>query len=158
MYKRQGLTTAAALAYIGHDVIAVDNNEDKLTLLKKGRSTIYEFGIEQLLHNLKESLLFSNSISTAIQHAEIIIIAVGTPPDTSGNPDLANIKQVVSDIADSIQSGTKYTIVMKSTVPIGTNHFVKQTIMEKLADRGINSEINVISNPEMCIRDINKAD
>lgn len=140
-----GLTTATILASRGHTVHAVDINETKINLLNQGTVPIYEPGLEPLINeNLQEkTLVFSTKINKAIQHNEIIIIAVGTPALPDGSTDLSFIHNVVETIAKNLN--TYKIIVTKSTVPPGTNESIYQTLLDKGIDKDL---FDVVSNPE----------
>jgi UDPglucose 6-dehydrogenase len=121
-----GLVTGASLAEIGHHVTCLDVNEETIEKLNKGRSPIYEPGLEALIQqNMKANTLsFTTDFEIACQQPEIIIIAVGTPSNKDGSADLTAIKDVSEKIGANLHHpGT--IIVTKSTVPVGTNRKVK---------------------------------
>lgn len=143
-----GLVTGTCFAETGLDVVCVDRDVTKVQLLKSGKSPIYEPGLESLMINNieKERLSFTNEIGTAIQGAEVIFIAVGTPPGEDGSADLHHVLEVASEIGQNI---TDYAVIAtKSTVPVGTAEKVRKKIMEKLAARGEDISFDVASNPE----------
>ncbi|MGX5475101.1 UDP-glucose 6-dehydrogenase [Bacillus toyonensis] len=140
-----GLVTGVALSHIGHDVTCVDIDEKKVKRMRKGISPIYEPGLEELmLQNIEENrLYFTTSHQEGFENAEVVYIAVGTPEREDGSANLSYIEQVAKDIAKNAQRDI--IVVTKSTVPVGTNHYIKQIISENLNE---NIKIEVASNPE----------
>ncbi|PGE18774.1 UDP-glucose 6-dehydrogenase [Bacillus toyonensis] len=140
-----GLVTGVALSHIGHKVTCIDIDEKKVESMKKGISPIYEPGLEELmLQNIEENrLFFSTSHQEAFRNAQVIYIAVGTPEREDGSANLSYIEQVAKDIAKNVQDDI--IVVTKSTVPVGTNHYIKQIISQNL-DKNI--KVAVVSNPE----------
>ncbi|WP_212935756.1 UDP-glucose dehydrogenase family protein [Bacillus hominis] len=140
-----GLVTGVALSHIGHDVTCVDIDEKKVERMRKGISPIYEPGLEELmLQNIEANrLFFTTSHQDGFQNAQVIYIAVGTPEREDGSADLSYIEQVAKDIAKNVQHDI--IVVTKSTVPVGTNHYIKQIILENLNK---NIKVEVVSNPE----------
>lgn len=139
-----GLVTGTCLAELGHNVICVDNNPAKLTLLKNGKSPIYEEGLDELLiKNIQEKRLsFTKSIEEATQHGQMIFICVGTPQTEQGAADLNYLYTAIEDIVPHLQNNQ--TIVLKSTVPIGTAKKVKDILHKKRPSLCC----EVINNPE----------
>lgn len=138
-----GLLTAIGLADFGNSVIGVDIDEQKIATLNSGESVIYEPGIDEYLtRNLSSGRLrFSTEIAASIADSEVIFIAVGTPPKEDGEADLSFLDDVVDRISENL---TKYSvIVVKSTVPVGTNRAVYQRIKSKTS-----IPFDVVSNPE----------
>lgn len=140
-----GLVTGVALSHIGHQVTCIDIDESKVEKMRKGISPIYEPGLEDLMNkNIEEKrLFFTTDHHEGFQNVDVIYIAVGTPEKEDGSADLSYIEQVVKDIATHV---TKDIIVVtKSTVPVGTNHYIKELLSSQLS-----SDINVeiASNPE----------
>ncbi|MEK5040727.1 UDP-glucose dehydrogenase family protein [Sporosarcina sp. FSL K6-3457] len=140
-----GLVTGTLLAEIGHDVTCIDIDEMKIELLKTGIPTIYEPGLEQLLKNNleKQKLSFTTNHATAFQNVELVFMAVGTPQGENGQANLSYIEQAAKDIAQTIDHDV--TVVIKSTVPPGTNDYVEQQILKNLIHP---VKIHVVSNPE----------
>lgn len=140
-----GLVTGVALSHIGHDVTCVDIDEKKVERMRKGISPIYEPGLEELmLQNIEANrLYFTTSHQEGFENAEVVYIAVGTPEREDGSANLSYIEQVAKDIAKNVQRDI--IVVTKSTVPVGTNHYIKQIISENLNE---NIKIEVVSNPE----------
>ena len=143
-----GLVTGTCLAETGIEVVCVDINDDKIQNLRKGIIPIYEPGLEPLVKkNIeKKRLIFDTSIKEHIADAEIIIIAVGTPPGEDGSADLTYVLNAAKDIG-STMSGYK-VIVTKSTVPIGTSRKVKEVVQRELKNRKLDIDFDVASNPE----------
>lgn len=140
-----GLSTGVCLSEIGHNVICIDTDEQKIKSLRQGISPIYEPGLENLLiqNAAAGRLLFTTSHREALMGAEIIIIAVGTPQMEDGGADLSYIEQAAKDIAANLVQSS--VVVIKSTVPVGTNDFIKSIIEEHCNER---VTFNMVSNPE----------
>lgn len=138
-----GLVVGTCFAETGNDVICVDIDQKKVQMLKKGKSPIYEPGLEELLKkNLAEKrLVFTTDIETAIKKAEVIFLALPTPPSEDGSADLRHVLGVADVIGKTI-NGYK-VIVNKSTVPVGTAEKVRSVIAKKAK-----VEFDVVSNPE----------
>ncbi|MCK4330272.1 UDP-glucose/GDP-mannose dehydrogenase family protein [candidate division WOR-3 bacterium] len=137
-----GLVTGACLAELGHSVICVDSNDRKIEMLKMLKPPIYEPGLSTLLEKNKKRLTFTTKISDAVKGAPVIFIAVGTPSKGSGDADLSQVENVVSEIAGCMDSYR--LIVEKSTVPVQTGMKIK-SVME-MRVKGI--PFDVASNPE----------
>ena len=147
-----GLVTGVCLAHIGHHVICVDNNEEKIKLMKAGQSPIYEPGLSKLMHSsMKEQRLeFTSDLAKGVHHGEILFTAVGTPALTNGESDTRYVEAVARGIGENLNCGYK-VIVNKSTVPIGSGDWVRMIVMEGLAKQNNPSmkvEFDVVSNPE----------
>ena len=143
-----GLTTAVVLAYLNHDVAAVDKDESKLSLLQEGKSPIHEPGIQSLLEDLQHTIRFTPSVAEAVPDAELILIAVGTPPKKNGEADTRHVEQAAREVAEVCLPDRHYTLVVKSTVPIGTNRRVVEVVENVFSARGIQGNVSVASNPE----------
>lgn len=148
-----GLVTGVCLAHIGHQVIAVDNNPEKIKQLKKGITPIYEPGLEDIMHTCmkKKRLSFSGSIKEATATCDVIFIAVPTPPKPNGDADLTFIENVACEIARNMSSYK--LIVEKSTVPAETGKKIRRTIALNLPKKfrqgnKILLDFDVASNPE----------
>jgi UDPglucose 6-dehydrogenase len=143
-----GLVSGAGLSQVGHHVCCMDKDDARLEQLRKGECPIYEPGLAELLReNLSDNrLLFTNSLSEAVSHAEILIIAVGTPPQEDGSTDLRQVLEVAAGIGRCVSKDL--LVVVKSTVPVGTCEKVRDTIEAELERRGEKHEIVVASNPE----------
>lgn len=142
-----GLTTAIAMAYLGHDVVSVDKDLSKLDLLTKGISPIYEPGIQELLRESK-NIQFTDNAHSSIGKSDVILIAVGTPPKPDGNAEVRYVEEAVLEVARGFQKGRSYTLVIKSTVPIGTNMRVSYLLKRDLGESGSKISVSIASNPE----------
>jgi len=143
-----GLVTGACLADIGHNVVCIDNNKSKIKSLIKGKITIYENGLEKLInYNIKEKrLAFTSSYKTAVNHSDIIFLAVDTPPKKDGAADLTNIKSACTSISNYMSNSK--IIVEKSTVPVGTSLILSKLIKSSLKKLNKQVKFSIISNPE----------
>ena len=140
-----GLVTGTCFAEVGHHVICVDNNADKVKMLQAGGIPIYEPGLEELVKKNVAAgrLSFTTSTAEGVQKSDVVFIAVPTPPQPDGSVDLSYIEKVARDIAAAI---TEYKIVVdKSTVPVKTGDKVAETIKRYCHAR---VEVDVVSNPE----------
>ncbi|MGE6538996.1 UDP-glucose dehydrogenase family protein [Bacillus luti] len=140
-----GLVTGVCLSDIGHRVTCIDIDEHKVTRMKAGISPIYEPGLDDLMSkNIKENrLLFTTDCRQGIEEADVIYIAVGTPQQADGSANLQYIEQVALDIANNLKKDS--IVVIKSTVPVGTNDHVKNLIQQNLK---ADVKISMVSNPE----------
>lgn len=140
-----GLVTGVVLSEIGHHVMCIDIDEKKVEKLQKGISPIYEPGLDELMtRNIEANRLsFTTNHKQAFEAADIIFIAVGTPQSESGAANLSYIEQAAMDIAKNVER--EVTVVVKSTVPIGTNDLVESIIRENLIAQ---VQVQVVSNPE----------
>lgn len=140
-----GLVTGVCLAEVGHDVTCVDIDENKVKLMRQGISPIYEPGLEELMQkNYKlDRLHFTTDYKEAYKQADVVFIGVGTPEREDGSANLEYVFAVAKQIAESIEKDC--LVVVKSTVPIGTNDEVENYIKESLAQ---DVEVEVASNPE----------
>jgi UDPglucose 6-dehydrogenase len=143
-----GLTTAVVLAYLNHNVAAVDKDNSKLSLLQEGKSPIHEPGIQCLLDEVCHTIRFTPSIAEVVPDAELIMIAVGTPPKQNGEADTRHVEQAAREVAEVCHPNRHYTLVIKSTVPIGTNRRVAEVIENVFAERNIQGNVSIASNPE----------
>lgn len=143
-----GLVTGVCFADVGIDVCCVDVDQRKIDMLNQKRAPIFEQGLEELLvRNVdKGRLTFSTSLKDAMQGAEVIFCAVGTPPDEDGSADLRYVLDVAREVGRNMNDYV--LLVTKSTVPVGTARKVKQTVAQELAARGVNVDFDVASNPE----------
>jgi UDPglucose 6-dehydrogenase len=143
-----GLVVGACLADMGNKVICVDNDINKIDELNRGVIPIYEAGIdEKVKQNIEaERLFFTADMAKAVKESDIIFIAVGTPPMDDGSAYIQDVLQVGRDIGRFVE-GYK-TVVIKSTVPVGTGQKVKAAIGNMLAERAVDCSFDVVSNPE----------
>jgi UDPglucose 6-dehydrogenase len=131
-----GLVTGACLAHIGHDVICVDNNEEKVKLMKSGQSPIFEPGLSEIMQSAIQSgkIEFTTDLAAGVTHGEILFIAVGTPPLPTGESDTRYVEAVARGIGTNLNGGYK-VIVNKSTVPIGSGDWVRMIVMDGIGER-----------------------
>lgn len=143
-----GLVQAAVLADVGHDVVCVDVDQNKVDNLKKGIIPIYEPGLTPIVEsNFAEGRLkFTTDAAEGVKHGEVQFIAVGTPPDEDGSADLKYVLAVAETIATHMVKPK--IVVDKSTVPVGTADRVSAKISDVLASRGESIDYFVVSNPE----------
>ena len=143
-----GLVTGACLAEVGNKVMCVDVDPAKIDLLNSGGVPIYEPGLTEMVKRNREAgrLRFTTDAKTGVDFGQIQFIAVGTPPDEDGSADLQYVLAVAETIA---QFMPEYRVVVdKSTVPVGTADKVREAIRHELNERGLNLEVDVVSNPE----------
>lgn len=138
-----GLVVGTCFADTGNRVTCVDVNEDKIARLRRGEVPIYEPGLEELIQrNVGEGrLFFSTDVAAAVQAAQVVFIAVGTPQDEDGAADLTHVLAVADTIGANMNDYK--VVVLKSTVPVGTNQKVRARIAGKTK-----REFSVVSNPE----------
>lgn len=141
-----GLSTGVILAYLGHEVTGIDINEARIQGLREGKLPIYEPGLEDLFSLARKNLHFTTDYSECVPEADVIFIAVGTPPTPSGSPDLRYLEAAAKSIAANL-NGHYQVIVNKSTVPVGSAHWVSAIIAENLSPENKN-DYTVVSNPE----------
>jgi UDPglucose 6-dehydrogenase len=143
-----GLVTGACFAEMGNRVVCVDKDESKITALLAGRIPIYEPGLENVVTtNAREGRLeFTTSLQDAMRDSNVFFIAVGTPPQEDGSADLQHVLAVAREIGRHMD---RYCLIVdKSTVPVGTADSVRAAVLEELANRGVEIEFDVVSNPE----------
>lgn len=143
-----GLVSGVCLAQVGHQVLCMDIEAQRVALLREGVSPIYEPGLDDLLVENTEQgrLTFTASIEEAVAHAEVLLIAVGTPPDEDGSADLSHVLDVASEIGRNLED--HLLVVVKSTVPVGTCARVREAIQRELDARRLDLSFSVASNPE----------
>ncbi|WP_338451274.1 UDP-glucose/GDP-mannose dehydrogenase family protein [Niallia oryzisoli] len=153
-----GLSTGVCLSEVGHHVICIDIDDQKINRLRQGISPIYEPGLEDLLtkNTAAGNLQFTTSHQEGIENAEVIIIAVGTPQRNDGAADLSYLLQAAKDVSAHLKPDS--IVVIKSTVPVGTNDYVKSIITNHTK-----KPFKMVSNPEFlrqgsAIKDTMKAD
>ncbi len=140
-----GLVTGAVFADLGNDVVCVDNDQKKIEALRAGQMPIYEPGLEEMVVRNKDDgrLSFTTDLPAGVRQADVIFIAVGTPPKDTGETDLSHVEAVATQIGRSMD---RYKVVVnKSTVPVGTGEFVREVITRH-QPRPI--DFDVVSNPE----------
>lgn len=139
-----GLVSGICLSKIGHEVICIDSNLEKIDQLNKGQIPIYENGLSEILQEVKQSnrIKFSNDLKSELLNSDVIFIAVGTPENKDGSADLSFVFNVAKEIA---QFATSYKLIInKSTVPAGTGYAIRKLIKEINPDL----DFSVASNPE----------
>jgi UDPglucose 6-dehydrogenase len=143
-----GLVSGTCFAETGIDVTCVDVDQKKIERLKNGEIPIYEPGLEDIFkRNVeKERLQFSVDLAQSLENADVVFIAVGTPPDEDGSADLKYVLGVAHEIGQNMNH--YMVVVTKSTVPVGTSVKVKNAIQEELDKRGVDIPFDVASNPE----------
>ncbi|HTU87474.1 MAG TPA: UDP-glucose/GDP-mannose dehydrogenase family protein [Solirubrobacteraceae bacterium] len=122
-----GLVTAAGFAELGSEVWCVDIDADKIARLERGEIPIYEPGLAECVLANRERLHFSTELAPALEHAQLLFVAVGTPPTYSGDADLSAVNAVV----DAMPTSDHHALVMKSTVPVGTGAAIKRSFAQR---------------------------
>ncbi|EMP55641.1 UDP-glucose 6-dehydrogenase [Marinobacter santoriniensis NKSG1] len=143
-----GLVTGACLADVGHDVLCMDVDQNKIEKLKNGHIPIYEPGLEDIVKHTVEAgrLAFTTDTEEAVRHGALQFIAVGTPPDEDGSADLQYVLAVAKSIGQYME---EYKVIVdKSTVPVGTGDKVKAAVQAQLDHRNLELDFDVVSNPE----------
>jgi UDPglucose 6-dehydrogenase len=159
-----GLVTGACLAHVGHHVICVDNNEDKVKVMQAGQSPIHEPGLSEILQSSIKAgnIEFTTDLSAGVDHGEVLFIAVGTPALPTGESDTRYVEAVAKGIGANLKGNGFKVIVNKSTVPIGSGDWVRMLVLDGIAeaqkvlvgpggvaDLAIKApEFDVVSNPE----------
>ena len=141
-----GLVSGACFAHLGHSVICVDKDADRIAGLKRGIMPIYEKDLKEIVDTTleKKCISFTTSPGEGVRKSDVLFITVGTPADkTTGDPDLSHVFAVAEEIAAYMDEEYK-VIVLKSTVPIGTAERVESIIRT----RNHNARFSVVSNPE----------
>ncbi len=143
-----GLVTGTCFSEVGMDVTCIDIDQKKIENLHKGILPIYEPGLDEMVkRNVEKNRLhFSTSLKDSIQGAEVVFIAVGTPPDEDGSADLKYVLGVASSIGEHMQH--PLLVVTKSTVPVSTAEKVRKALKDQLDKRGSSLDFYVASNPE----------
>ncbi|MBO4643283.1 MAG: UDP-glucose/GDP-mannose dehydrogenase family protein, partial [Alphaproteobacteria bacterium] len=140
-----GLPTGVGLAELGHDVVCIDAIKEKIDALKAGKITLFEEGLEELFHKnvAAGKLHFTSDMKEGVQNADIVILAVGTPPHpVTKEADMKYVHAAARDLARHL---TGYTVIAnKSTVPVGTGDAVEQIIREVNPE----ADFDVVSLPE----------
>lgn len=137
-----GLVSGTCFAEIGHEVTCIDIDPKKIEMLKAGKSPIYETGLNELLErNIKANRLHFSLNYDSVKEAKSIFLAVGTPSADDGRADLKYLKAAAIEVAKNIAEGA--IIVIKSTVPVGTNNEIR-----KLIAANTNKKFHLVNNPE----------
>ncbi len=140
-----GLVTGACLAHTGHHVICVDNNEEKVKLMKAGQSPIFEPGLSEILQTCIQNgtIEFTTDLQAGVEHGQILFIAVGTPALPTGESDTRYVEAVARGIGSNL-NGEYKVIVNKSTVPIGSGDWVRMLVLDGYAERQADAESQVM--------------
>ena len=138
-----GLVTAVCLAEKGNEVVCYDVVKEKIDMLNQGKSPIYEQDLEELMEKNKEKIIYTLDKKIAYKDADVIFIGVGTPERVDGSANLDYVYAVADDVVKNINKDC--LVVIKSTVPIGTNYKVEKYIQEKLNGK---YKVEIASNPE----------
>ena len=143
-----GLVTGTCLARFGNDVVCVDTNQSKIKTLCKGEVPFYEPGLSDIMaRNMEEGRLsFSSDLGPALDGAEACFITVGTPSAQDGSADLQYVEMASRGIGRALKN--HLMIVVKSTVPVGTNGKVKAWVSEEIEKRKSDIQFHMASNPE----------
>ena len=145
-----GLVTGVCFAEVGHDVVCVDTDANKIAMLRDNIPPIYEPGLDELLKRnaAHERLHFTTKLAEGLAGTAAVFIAVGTPEGEDGSSDLRYVKAVATEIGKLVKD--PLLVVVKSTVPVGTCDMVEETIQAELAKRfpGAKPQVRVASNPE----------
>lgn len=141
-----GLTTAVGLAWLGHSVTCVEKDAEKLEQLVRGEVPIRERYLPEALRQVRDRITFVPAVGGHV--AEVAMIAVGTPSGEGGVADTRYVEEAARELADALADGGTYTVVVKSTVPIGTNRRVAQVVNDTLQRRGVTAAVQFASNPE----------
>lgn len=156
-----GLVTGTCLSDMGHHVTCHDVDERKIALLRdEHKIPIYEPSLEELVvRNSKAGRLeFTTDFAKATQHAEVVFIAVGTPPQEDGSADLKHVLAVAENIGNALRPAQHITVVVKSTVPVGTCDKVRDVVSHVIDKRGVDASFDVVSNPEFLKEGVAVAD
>lgn len=138
-----GLVSGICMAHRGHHVTCVDIDEKKIVMMQECKSPIYEQDLEALMHLNKERLTYTMDCESAYKHADVIFIGVGTPEQADGSANLSYIATAARQIAETVEKDC--LVVVKSTVPVGTNDKVEQFIKDFLVN---DVKVEVAANPE----------
>ena len=138
-----GLVVGACLAETGNEVVCVDVDQAKIRQLRRGRISIYEPGLDELVtrNQSKKRLVFRTALPQAVRVADVVLIAVGTPPGEDGSADVRHVLSVSRDVARALRGFT--VVAVKSTVPVGTAARVRELIAKETTE-----PFDVVSNPE----------
>jgi len=143
-----GLVTAACLSEVGYHVIGLDTDKAKLARMEKGELPIHEPGLDEIVARGMSSgrLVFTSDYAQAMSRADVMFLAVGTPPEEDGSADLSHVLAATREAARHVQKDCLF--ITKSTVPVGTCQKVEKALAEELNQRTDAPEVSVASNPE----------
>jgi UDPglucose 6-dehydrogenase len=143
-----GLVTGACLADVGNDVLCIDVDRSKIERLRAGEIPIHEPGLDAVVHRCVAAgrLRFSTRYDEAVAHAQVVFIAVGTPPGEDGSADLSHVLDCARELGRLVTRDT--LVVVKSTVPVGTSDKVRAALDDELRRRGLQLHVTTASNPE----------
>ncbi|WP_373231267.1 UDP-glucose/GDP-mannose dehydrogenase family protein [Cohnella sp.] len=140
-----GLATGISLAFLGHQVNCIDIAAGKIELLRQGKLPIFEPGLEELFHKAKPNLHFSTSYREGLVDSDVIFLAVGTPANVDGSPNLKYLFSAVDETIACLRNREGLTVLVnKSTVPVGT----ADQILERVNSASLHSSVTIASNPE----------
>src|SRR5580700_500155 len=145
-----GLTTGVCLGFLGHKVTCIDSDQKKIGMLQNGKTPIFEPFLTELMAAAQPNLQFCTDYAGAVKDADVIFIAVGTPPSPDGSPDLKYLRSAAQSIGQYYE-GDFLVVVNKSTVPIGSGNWVGSIVRESYEQhhgRKANGHFSVASNPE----------
>jgi len=150
-----GLATGASMAYVGHTVTCLDNNQERVAGLREGRVPFYEPGLKELIVRSAGRLHFAGSerLAEAVREVDVLFVAVGTPQGGDGSADLSNVADVARAMGRALAGSPPrefpLVVVNKSTVPVGSAYYVSTLINDGIDDAGgENAKFRVASNPE----------
>ena len=146
-----GLVTGACLAHIGHQVVCVDKNEERVAALSEGRVPFYEPGFGEFLARSASRLRFTTELAPIAREVDVLFIAVDTPQGDDGSADLSNVATVARTIGRVLSGSHRdepLIVVNKSTVPVGGGDYVSMLIREGAEEGGGSADFLVASNPE----------
>jgi UDPglucose 6-dehydrogenase len=143
-----GLVSAACMASLGHEVMCIDTDAERLQALRRGRPPFHEPGLPELMATQLAAgrLRFSGDAAQAVAHGRLLFIAVGTPPGEDGSADVRQVLAVAREMARHLRQPA--LVVLKSTVPVGTGEQVRSLLQRHLDQRGVDLPVSVVSNPE----------
>lgn len=143
-----GLVTGACLADVGNDVLCIDVNLEKIAQLNAGQVPIHEPGLSEVVARNRAAgrMEFTADYERAVAHADLFVIAVGTPTDEDGSADIRHVEAAARELGRRLIRQS--LVVIKSTVPVGTHEIVAHAIKEELAKRQLQIHVAVASNPE----------
>ncbi len=144
-----GAVTGACFADLGHDIIFVDRDPDKIASINAGQSPIYEPGLDALLQNNASRITATDDLAGAVRATDVTFICVGTPSKEDGSLDLTHVRSAAAGIGRALQEKPgRHTVVVKSTVLPGTTDGVVRTILEEESGKQAFTDFGLASNPE----------